>query len=59
MSEHYRQLTAADRDIYLTLMLEAYAQVREMGIHFDAATTTAAQVTQHLQQHGVWGAVCR
>lgn len=31
MSEHYRQLTAADSEIYLALMLEAYAQVKELG----------------------------
>ncbi len=55
MNLHFRQLTLDDRHSYLSLMLHAYAPIREMGIHFDAATADLAQVSQHLQQHGVYG----
>lgn len=55
MSEQYRQLTLADSEAYLALMLAAYAPSLALGVHFDAATTTLAKVEQHLQQHGVYG----
>ncbi|MCU5773610.1 GNAT family N-acetyltransferase [Erwiniaceae bacterium BAC15a-03b] len=54
MTAHYRALTTADHDDYLALMLAAYAPVKALGIHFDAATADLAKVTRHLQQHGVY-----
>lgn len=55
MNLHFRQLTLDDRHAYLTLMLAAYAPIRKLGIHFDAATADADRVSRHLQQHGVYG----
>lgn len=54
MTAVYRTLTLADREAYLALMLAAYAPVRALGIHFDAATADLDKVTQHLQHHGVY-----
>lgn len=55
MTAQYRQLSLADSDAYLELMLAAYAPSRALGVHFDAATATPEKVEQHLQQHGVYG----
>ncbi|MEC5321036.1 GNAT family N-acetyltransferase [Brenneria populi subsp. brevivirga] len=55
MSEQYRQLTAADAPEYLALMRAAYAPIRALGIHFDAAETNLPLVTRHLGEHGVYG----
>ncbi len=55
MGEQYRQLTPEDSDIYLSMIHAAYAPIRELGIHFDAATASREQVTVHLARHGVWG----
>ncbi|MGA7509247.1 MAG: GNAT family N-acetyltransferase [Erwinia billingiae] len=55
MNLHFRQLTLDDRHAYLTLMLAAYAPIRALGIHFDAATADLDRVTRHLQQHAVYG----
>lgn len=55
MNLHFRQLTLDDRHDYLALMLAAYAPIRELGIHFDAATADLDRVTQHVQQHAVYG----
>ncbi|WP_437610110.1 GNAT family N-acetyltransferase [Erwinia sp. V71] len=54
MTAVYRALTLADREAYLALMLAAYAPVKALGIHFDAATADGEKVTRHLQQHGVY-----
>lgn len=55
MTLHFRQLTLDDRHSYLSLMLAAYAPIRELGIHFDAATADLDRVSRHLQQHAVYG----
>nr|WP_154325342.1 GNAT family N-acetyltransferase [Pantoea sp. 201603H] len=54
MKLHFRQLTLDDRHEYLALMLTAYAPIRELGIHFDAATADLARVSLHLEQHAVY-----
>ncbi|NDL61485.1 GNAT family N-acetyltransferase [Acerihabitans arboris] len=55
MSAGYRQLTVADAEPFLALMHAAYAPIRELGIHFDAATADPARVGRHLDEHGVYG----
>jgi GNAT superfamily N-acetyltransferase len=54
MDLEFRQLTLEDNHAYLTLMLAAYAPIRELGIHFDAATADLARVNHHLHDHGVY-----
>lgn len=51
MSHHFRRLTLDDRHDYLALMLAAYAPIKTLGIHFDAATADLARVTKHLEDH--------
>jgi len=55
MSAEYRQLTVADAEPYLALMHAAYAPIRALGIHFDAATADVARASRHLDEHGVYG----
>lgn len=54
MNPIFRQLTPEDNHAYLELMLAAYAPIRELGIHFDAATADLERVTRHLSEHGVY-----
>lgn len=52
--EGLASLTSDDRHDYLSLMLAAYAPIKVLGIHFDAATADLALVTQHLEEHAVF-----
>lgn len=54
MNPIFRQLTPADNHAYLELMLAAYAPIKALGIHFDAATADLALATRHLGEHGVY-----
>ena len=54
MTHHFRRLTLDDRHDYLALMLAAYAPIKALGIHFDAATADLARVTRHLTDHAVF-----
>ncbi|WP_034915806.1 MULTISPECIES: GNAT family N-acetyltransferase [Erwinia] len=57
MTLHYKRLTVADREEYLILMQAAYAPIRALGIHFDAASADLQKVTQHLEHHAVYAAL--
>ncbi len=54
MTHHFRRLTLDDGHDYLALMLAAYAPIKALGIHFDAATADLARVTRHLTDHAVF-----
>lgn len=54
MSLEFRQVRADELATYQALMHAAYAPVRALGIHFDAATADSAQTLRHLQSHGVY-----
>lgn len=54
MTHHFRRLTLDDRHDYLALMLAAYAPIKALGIHFDAATADLTRVTRHLTDHAVF-----
>ncbi len=54
MNQVFRQLTPDDNHAYLELMLAAYAPIKALGIHFDAATADLARVTRHLAEHNVY-----
>ncbi|WP_409076139.1 GNAT family N-acetyltransferase (plasmid) [Pantoea sp. C3] len=50
----FRQVKEDEVDEYLSLMLAAYAAVKALGIHFDAATADRDKALRHLQSHGVY-----
>ncbi len=54
MTYHFRQLTLNDCDAFLALTLKAYEPIRQLGIHFDAATADRERASLHLQNHGVY-----
>ncbi|KAB7896710.1 GNAT family N-acetyltransferase [Rouxiella sp. S1S-2] len=54
MNQVFRQLTTDDNQEYLELMLAAYAPIKALGIHFDAATADLARATKHLTEHDVY-----
>ncbi|PKE30788.1 GNAT family N-acetyltransferase [Rahnella sp. AA] len=54
MTPHFRRLNSDDKHEYLSLMLAAYAPIKALGIHFDAATADLARVTKHLDEHAVF-----
>lgn len=54
MTRIYRKATLADADAYYTLIHSAYQSIRELGIHFAAATADRAQIVQHLRGNAVY-----
>ncbi|MFP1740856.1 GNAT family N-acetyltransferase [Lonsdalea quercina] len=54
MNLRFRLATLADDDAFLTLVVAAYAPIRALGIHFDAAHADLAMVRRHIQNHGVY-----
>ncbi|WP_272539279.1 GNAT family N-acetyltransferase [Providencia sp. PROV197] len=51
----YRQLLATDATAFYQLLHHAYAEIKHLGIRFDAATADLAAMTQHLNNHAVYG----
>ena len=51
----YRQLLTSDADIFYPLLHAAYSEIKDLGIHFDAATADLTAMTQHLNNHAVYG----
>ncbi|HAI04807.1 MULTISPECIES: GNAT family N-acetyltransferase [Pantoea] len=54
MQLDFRQVRADEITLYLALMHAAYAPVKALGIHFDAATADRDKALRHLQSHGVY-----
>lgn len=47
----YRLTTLADAEAFLDLLLKSYQPIRDLGIHFAAATADLDLVTHHIQQN--------
>ncbi|QKJ86846.1 GNAT family N-acetyltransferase [Paramixta manurensis] len=54
MSLDFRQVREDEVETYLALMHAAYAPVKALGIHFDAASADREKAWLHLQRHGVY-----
>lgn len=54
MQLEFRQVQRSEVERYLALVLAAYAPIKALGIHFDAATADQQKASRHLQQHGVY-----
>ncbi|MCQ2009579.1 GNAT family N-acetyltransferase [Sporolactobacillus sp. STSJ-5] len=54
MTYIYRKATLADTDAYYRLIHSAYASIRELGIHFAAATADREQIVRHLRGNAVY-----
>lgn len=51
----YRQLMPDEATEYYQLLHTAYAEIKHLGIRFDAATADLQTMTQHLNDHAVYG----
>lgn len=54
MTPYFRRLNLDDKQEYLSLMLAAYAPIKDLGIHFDAANADLERATKHLDEHAVF-----
>ncbi|MFJ5623123.1 GNAT family N-acetyltransferase [Peribacillus loiseleuriae] len=51
MSQIFREVRVEEADQFLRLTLDAYASIRELDIHFSAATATKEEVVKHLTEN--------
>lgn len=54
MSQIFREVRVEDVDKFLQLTLDAYASIRELDIHFSAATATREEAIKHISENQVY-----